>query len=193
MLNHFPNHYELTRKSNMVKNIKRYRKALYKAGSELGHKNKKGLYVHLDFLPHTFDLPGEYTLFIDHFKNNPNTVWIVKPTGSSQGRGIFLVNSLYQFKKWFNSNKWFGRVGQNTYVCCRYIDNPLLIGGKKFDLRLYVLVTSYNPLVVWYVYTCVCSCVYLCVCAYVFFFISLINKCIYIFFLILFFYFYKIK
>ena len=37
----------------------------------------------------------------------------------------------------------------DAYVVQRYIDNPYLVGGKKFDLRLYVVVTSYSPLNVW--------------------------------------------
>lgn len=33
----------------------------------------------------------------------------------------------------------------------RYIERPLLIGGYKFDLRLYVFVPSYHPITI-YVY-----------------------------------------
>ena len=33
-----------------------------------------------------------------------------------------------------------------NYVVSRYIEDPLLIGGKKFDLRIYVVVLNYKPL-----------------------------------------------
>jgi tubulin polyglutamylase TTLL1 len=40
-------------------------------------------------------------------------------------------------------------MNKEQYVISRYIDKPFLVGGKKFDLRIYVLVTSYRPLKVW--------------------------------------------
>lgn len=99
MINHYPNHYELTRKDLMVKNIKRYRKELEKDGNPLSTKDNFGNFIHLDFIPQTFILPGEYSLFVEEFHRNPSSTWIVKPAGSSQGKGIFLLSKPNQLKK----------------------------------------------------------------------------------------------
>jgi tubulin polyglutamylase TTLL1 len=55
IINHFPNHYELTRKDMMVKNIKRFKKE-----SEKGE-----LDYEMDFIPVTYIFPGEYSLFAE--------------------------------------------------------------------------------------------------------------------------------
>ncbi|OCT86043.1 hypothetical protein XELAEV_18019737mg [Xenopus laevis] len=157
LVNHFPNHYELTRKDLMVKNIKRYRKEQEKEGSPLAEKDENGKYLYLDFVPVTFMLPADYNLFVEEFRKNPSSTWIMKPCGKAQGKGIFLINKLSQIKKWSRDSKTSSFVSQSSkeaYVISLYIDNPLLIGGKKFDLRLYVLVTTYRPL------KCYISCIY---------------------------------
>ena len=149
-INHFPNHYELTRKDNLIKNLKRTQRALLREGLH----DEAARY---DFFPGTYVLPADYGLFVEEFKNHPSgTIWIMKPTGSAQGKGIFLFNKLAQINDWKKDASWkTGGADESkaaAYVVQRYIENPQLIGGKKFDLRLYVLVTSYAPLTV---YMCV--------------------------------------
>lgn len=46
-----------------------------------------------NFYPTTFTLPGDYSLFVEEFKKQGG-VWIMKPIGKSQGKGIFLLNKL---------------------------------------------------------------------------------------------------
>jgi len=105
----------------------------------------------LDFIPTTFILPADYNMFVEEYRKNPNSTWIMKPCGKSQGSGIFLINKLSKLKKWSRESRtvFNPNLVKETYVISRYIDNPLLIGGKKFDMRLYVLVTSFRPLKVY--------------------------------------------
>ena len=52
-----------------------------------------------------------------------------------------------QVKKWATANLPSAVKPQmENYVVSRYIENPLLIGGKKFDLRVYIVVLNYKPL-----------------------------------------------
>jgi len=47
IINHFSNHYEITRKDLMVKNLKRYRRDLEREGNPLAEKNELGRYLYL--------------------------------------------------------------------------------------------------------------------------------------------------
>src|SRR3989338_8793153 len=153
IINHFPNHYELTRKDSMVKNLKRYKKETEKT-EELIHLTNalnNPNYVApprrnvMDYVPITYTLPADYSLFVEEFKKNPNQMWIMKPSSKAQGKGIFIITKLSQVKRWAK-DKWAYMAVKEQYVISKYINAPLLVGGKKFDLRMYVLVTSYRPL-----------------------------------------------
>merc|ERR1719199_1745261 len=74
----------------------------------------------------------------------------MKPVGRAQGKGIFLFTKLSQISNWRKDHKWKADQPQaDHYIVQKYINNPYLVAGKKFDMRMYVLVTSFSPLVVW--------------------------------------------
>ncbi|XP_075859961.1 tubulin polyglutamylase TTLL5 isoform X8 [Microcebus murinus] len=121
-VNHFPRSYELTRKDRLYKNIIRMQ---HTHGFKAFH-----------ILPQTFLLPAEYAEFCNSYSKDRGP-WIVKPVASSRGRGVYLINNPNQISL------------EENILVSRYISNPLLIDDFKFDLRLYVLVTSYDPLVIY--------------------------------------------
>eukprot|EP00928_Gymnodinium_smaydae_P028527 TRINITY_DN21730_c0_g1_i1.p1 TRINITY_DN21730_c0_g1~~TRINITY_DN21730_c0_g1_i1.p1 ORF type:complete len:1393 (+),score=185.94 TRINITY_DN21730_c0_g1_i1:37-4215(+) len=64
---------------------------------------------------------------------NPN-LWIMKPAGSSRGRGISVISDVGSV-----------HYGELTIIQ-QYLSDPFLIDGYKWDMRTYVTVTSFNPL-----------------------------------------------
>ena len=119
-ISHFPNSFELTRKDKMHINISSMIKT---------HGREE-----YNFTPDTFLLPDEYNEFYSQFHKNKSGMWIHKPCGSSQGRGIFLINSTSDIPL------------EEPCIISKYIQNPLLINDLKFDIRIYVLVTCFDPL-----------------------------------------------
>ncbi|KAK9752749.1 Tubulin-tyrosine ligase family [Popillia japonica] len=122
-LNHFPGTFQLGRKDRMWRNLQRL---MLKFGQrEFG------------FMPQTFVLPQDLKLLKqcwEHKNGSGDEIFIIKPPASARGVGIKVIN------------KWSQLPKKTAIVVQRYISNPYLINGSKFDLRLYVLVTSFNPL-----------------------------------------------
>ena len=119
-INHFPNSFEITRKDKMSTNL-----------TAMRVKHGRDEY---DFFPDTFVIPEEYSEFYTRYHSDKQSQWIVKPCNSSQGKGIFMLDSLANLPT------------TEGCVVCKYSHNPLVINELKFDLRIYVLVTCYDPL-----------------------------------------------
>lgn len=92
-------------------------------------------------------------------------LWIVKPCVSSRGRGIKVHNNLQemaayikdvqsdqaekQAKKDEGDNMSHPRCKPTTVLIQKYIERPLIIHRRKFDIRQWLMVTSFEPVQAW--------------------------------------------
>ncbi|KAG6610866.1 Tubulin-tyrosine ligase family [Phytophthora cinnamomi] len=116
-INHFQNHYELTRKDLLVKNLKRIKRQLERSGGAESRREAE-LY---DFWAATFVLPHEYGMFLEEFKRTPGGRWIMKPVGKAQGRGIFLFEKLSDISEWKRDASWKGDGAMQAKTADTYI------------------------------------------------------------------------
>lgn len=77
------------------------------------------------------------------FINGSRSLWIAKPSGLSRGRGIRVVSDLDEIKATFYS-------ADCQWLVQKYIESPLLVSDRKFDIRQWVMVMSWDPLDVWF-------------------------------------------
>jgi len=116
---------QIGRKDNLWRNVFRLKR---KHGKEY------------DIWPKTYIFPEDTKRFkADRENEKKSILYILKPAALSWGRGIKIIGK--------NTN--IGR--RKGYIASKYVHKPHLINGYKYDLRLYVLVTSYDPLRV-YIY-----------------------------------------
>ncbi|NXX25973.1 TTL11 polyglutamylase, partial [Nicator chloris] len=98
-----------------------------------------------NFYPRSWILPEELPLFVAEVRmmkdSNPSwkPTFIVKPDGGCQGDGIYLIKDPSDIRL-------TGSIQSRPAVVQEYICKPLLVDKLKFDIRLYVLLKSLEPL-----------------------------------------------
>lgn len=121
-INHIPGTFQIGRKDRIWRNLQ----------TQMMRNGKK----EFSFMPLTYILPQDVKRLKRLWSqfDQRDTKWIIKPPASARGTGIKVVSRWKQIPK------------RKPTIVQKYIDRPLLINGSKFDLRLYVLVTSLCPL-----------------------------------------------
>ena len=83
-----------------------------------------------------------------YIAKRPDSSWIVKPYGGIVGKGIKIYQHVPALLERF---KECGRKQHtNHYVIQEYLPNLLLLNGRKFDIRAFVLIARTDPYFLYY-------------------------------------------
>ncbi|KAF7655265.1 hypothetical protein LDENG_00058110 [Lucifuga dentata] len=149
-----PNNKHLTTKIGLLSSLREYERVWSKVNQGEGLRRLKME----EFIPATFrmDVREEREAFFTQRngkRRSERRMWISKPSGLNQGRGIFLLKSqedMDAFRlKLQDVDRQASRRPQARIVQ-QYIQNPLLLKGKKFDVRSYLLIACTAPYMVFF-------------------------------------------
>ncbi|XP_060913200.1 protein polyglycylase TTLL10 [Labrus mixtus] len=155
-----PNNKVLTTKIGLLSSLREYERV----SSKVNHGRRSRRLKIEEFIPTTFrmDMREERAAFFaqqEGVSNNRNQMWICKPTGMNQGRGIFLMKSpedvsAFRLKLEQAEGRQASRRTQHRQPQARivqhYIQKPLLLKGKKFDVRSFLLIACTAPYMVFF-------------------------------------------
>uniref|UniRef100_UPI0037E7CA15 protein polyglycylase TTLL10 n=1 Tax=Semicossyphus pulcher TaxID=241346 RepID=UPI0037E7CA15 len=155
-----PNNKVLTTKIGLLSSLREYERVSTKVNHGRGSRRLKME----DFIPTTYrmDVTEEREAFFaqqEGVSNSESHMWICKPTGLNQGRGIFLLKSqedvaAFRLKLQHAEDSQASRKTHHRQPQARivqhYIQRPLLLKGKKFDVRSYLLIACTAPYMVFF-------------------------------------------
>uniref|UniRef100_G3VVZ9 Tubulin tyrosine ligase like 10 n=1 Tax=Sarcophilus harrisii TaxID=9305 RepID=G3VVZ9_SARHA len=158
LLYQIPNNKLLTTKIGLLNALREYARVMSKISRSPTAAHIKVLKME-DFFPETYrlDVKDERENFITVFHDEE--IWICKPTASNQGKGIFLIRtqeeaiSLQAKMQSIEDDPTYKKMpfkAPQARVIQRYIHNPLLLDGKKFDVRSYLLIACAMPYMVFF-------------------------------------------
>lgn len=142
LVNHLPNEYALADKGRLAETLYAYDRTQTKHELRIA-----------DLVQETYRLydPAERARFFDARPAVPSKddLWILKQCNSSEGFGIHVLWQFDELREFYEraSSPAPGEV-YARYVIQRYIENPLLLRGRKSEMRIYWLVASLDPLLV---------------------------------------------
>ncbi|KAG8569161.1 hypothetical protein GDO81_014280 [Engystomops pustulosus] len=150
LLYQIPNNKVLTTKIGLLNSLREYERVMQKI-------NKSRVLKMADFFPETLrlDVKDEAEAFFSTYEDGQT--WICKPTGMNQGRGIYLLKNQEQVNvlrsqmlNVIEDSRKLPTKSPQARIVQRYIPNPLLLEGKKFDIRSYLLIASAVPYFVFF-------------------------------------------
>ncbi|KRX03994.1 P-loop containing nucleoside triphosphate hydrolase [Pseudocohnilembus persalinus] len=151
LVNHIQKLETIQDKSLMVETLENFDK-FNKLNNQQTHINSS------QFLPETYTINLQSQNFSDKEKQffdiQDKGLWISKPTNQFGGQGIQIIRDLHHMQEQLKSTKLkdyknasqLYKIDKNQKIVLqKYIENPMLIEGKKFDIRSYVFIASTKP------------------------------------------------